>query len=63
MSPPDTNLKTQKRRHRPVLLTLLAGLVFLVAAGAIYTNLVDDPDLPGPTESGVSDGTGDETSG
>lgn len=54
MTPPDTNLEKQKRRHRPVLSVMLAGLVLVLVAGLAYMMYIDDPDLPGPTES---DGT------
>ena len=49
MSPPDTNLERQKRRHRPVLIGIGAVLLFaLIVMIALAFNVTDGerPETP-----------------
>ncbi|REC58602.1 hypothetical protein DRV84_03330 [Rhodosalinus sediminis] len=52
MSPPDTNVEKQKRRHRPALIGIGAVLVFallVVFAFAVSTTDGDRPQTPQAT--------------
>lgn len=52
MSPPDTNVEKQKRRHRPALIGIGAVLVFallVVLALAVSTTDGERPETPQAT--------------
>ena len=54
MTPPDANIETQKRRHRPLLIWLLAGAVIvIIGVFAVRSS---------PFGQGVSDDDASETS-
>lgn len=62
MSPPDTNLERQKRRHRPVLIgigaVLLFALIMMIALAFNVTNgeLSETPEAaPDQTDSAPAD--------
>jgi len=59
MSAPETNLEKQKRRHGPVLITIIAAVAIFVAASIATGTFVEDqieddaaPDPVVPAEQG-----------
>lgn len=44
MSPPDTNIEKQERRHRPALLGIAISLAFVVILVFIFLTYVTNPD-------------------
>jgi hypothetical protein len=44
MSPPDTNIQKQERRHRPTLLGIAISLMFAALLAFIFLTYVTDPD-------------------
>lgn len=44
MSPPDTNIEKQERRHRPALLGIAISLAFVAILAFIFLTYVTDPD-------------------
>lgn len=52
MSPPDTNLKKQERRHRPVFYLVALAIVAFVIGGLVLmqTPLVPEEDVEDATE-------------
>ena len=52
MSPPDTNLKKQERRHRPVFYLVALAIVMFVIGGLIYSQspLVPEEDVGDASE-------------
>ena len=47
MSPPDTNVKTQARRHRPALIGILLAVGFAAILFAAWVFLQVSPDIEG----------------
>jgi hypothetical protein len=44
MSPPNTNIEKEKRRHRPALLGIAISLMFAAILAFIFLTYVTDPD-------------------
>jgi len=46
MTPPDTNLKTQRRRHWPATWGMVAAVVLALVLWIASTRPAEDPDQP-----------------
>ncbi|MEQ9037862.1 MAG: hypothetical protein RIE24_05870 [Silicimonas sp.] len=44
MTPPDTNIEKQKRRHRPVLIWLAVAIALFVIGSMVYLSSPLGPD-------------------
>lgn len=55
MTPPDTNLATQKRRHRPLLIWMLAAIAVFVLGALV---ILSSPLGPEPTGGAATEAAG-----